>query len=71
MENVNPALSLLSQLMKVFKNYTIIKEVASQPQNVFIKERIIKMLSFYTKKKNQDEKEEDIELVLYGITLYI
>ncbi len=55
-KNVNPALASLAQLMKIKKNSPKIEEVASRPQHLFVKEKIMHMLRFYQKKKTDSEE---------------
>jgi len=49
--NVNNTVASLSQLMSIKKNSGKIEEVASQPQYMFVKEKVLHMTKFYLRKK--------------------
>jgi len=47
--------------MAIKKNATIVEEVVSRPQYIFIKEKVIRMLKMYQKTKISDDEEEVVE----------
>jgi len=47
--------------MAIKKNATIVEEVISRPQYIFIKEKVIRMLKMYQKTKISDDEEEVVE----------
>jgi len=47
--------------MAIKKNSTIVEEVISHPQYIFIKAKVIQMLKFYQKTKNSNELDNQEE----------
>jgi len=50
-KNVNPALTSLSQLMKIKKKSQKIEEIAYIMQHLFVKEKIMQMLWYYQRRR--------------------
>jgi len=70
-KNVNPSLASLGQLMAIKKNATIVEEVVSCPQYIFIKEKVIRMLKMYQKTKISNEFDNDEEEVVEEEKLHV
>ena len=47
--------------MAIKKNSTIVEEVISWPQYIFVKEKVMRMLKFYQKTKNSNELDNEEE----------
>jgi len=57
--------------MAIKKNATIVEEVVSRPQYIFIKEKVIRMLKMYQKTKISNEFDNDEEEVVEEEKLHV